>query len=629
MNLDNRKPMLVYAGLFAVFLMHSIGTILFFEHPGDLLRDVTILNDDYPPFYYQILTDRLVYTNLQTWAYDPSSMAGYPHSLLGLGITWMIVSKVLFFLNSGAAMKVGLLLMVLPVPFLFYIASRYTGLGRGYSFCSAVVGVIVYRTGLASFGNWVGMSAAVFSAVMCVVAISALVACFNPKAAPRHYFGLFLWLTLATLAHPTSAIVLFMPFTLAFILLFRKAGARRTGFTIVTIVCSFIINLWWLLPMYYLRRYSVPQDTGVLFQPEGISPLKQLFDDLLGFWQGGAGTILALDASILLALAGIFRMRSQKGSSHAFIWLSGILFLGIITYAGGSIELLRAIQPRRYLLPLSIMLVPLSGWGVAWVHSWAKAREFKPLVLNLALIAIAVGSLTLNNFSHLFSITPWRTRLTYPLPELVSYLKNEVKGEGRLMAEDSSAFGPDGENHVYNGGHFLVLMPQIINRELIGGPHPGYLMINRFASLEDGKLAHKPISSLSKTQIRDYMDLYNITWALVWSRPAKNALDSFPELFQKVHEIDIFRIYRLKRDSNFFIGATGDIKAEQNRIEVKSLAPTTSEAVILKYHWLETFRSQPDVGVEPVKLMDDPVPFIKITNPVPNFVIYNSYEFNK
>jgi hypothetical protein len=37
--------------------------------------------------------------------------------------------------------------------------------------------------------------------------------------------------------------------------------------------------------------------------------------------------------------------------------------------------------------------------------------------------------------------------------------------------------------------------------------------------------------------------------------------------------------------------------------------------LILKYHWVEGLVAQPATRIEPIKIADDPIPFIKLINP--------------
>jgi hypothetical protein len=41
----------------------------------------------------------------------------------------------------------------------------------------------------------------------------------------------------------------------------------------------------------------------------------------------------------------------------------------------------------------------------------------------------------------------------------------------------------------------------------------------------------------------------------------------------------------------------------------------------LKYHWVEGLTTSPPAKVEPVKMLDDPIPFIKLVVPPPSVTL--------
>ena len=46
------------------------------------------------------------------------------------------------------------------------------------------------------------------------------------------------------------------------------------------------------------------------------------------------------------------------------------------------------------------------------------------------------------------------------------------------------------------------------------------------------------------------------------------------------------------------------------------------DPVILKYHFVSGMKSEPEAILVPLKIMDDPVPFIKIINPPKSIQLY-------
>jgi hypothetical protein len=55
-----------------------------------------------------------------------------------------------------------------------------------------------------------------------------------------------------------------------------------------------------------------------------------------------------------------------------------------------------------------------------------------------------------------------------------------------------------------------------------------------------------------------------------------------------------------------------------NRIEIRDVA---GDEIILKYHWTEGLTATPAARVVSHKLLDDPIPFIKIIKPPREFTL--------
>jgi hypothetical protein len=68
----------------------------------------------------------------------------------------------------------------------------------------------------------------------------------------------------------------------------------------------------------------------------------------------------------------------------------------------------------------------------------------------------------------------------------------------------------------------------------------------------------------------------------------------------------------------WFVQGEGKINARLNRIEASSV---WGDELILKYHWVKGLRSAPELKIVPVKIGDDPIPFIKVIDPPSAFVL--------
>lgn len=85
--------------------------------------------------------------------------------------------------------------------------------------------------------------------------------------------------------------------------------------------------------------------------------------------------------------------------------------------------------------------------------------------------------------------------------------------------------------------------------------------------------------------------------------------------------------YELDTTSTYFIQGAGRVSASLNSIRVKD---ATHGGVILKYHWLETFRAIPEMPLRRYPLPDDSVGFIEVDNGTTSeFQLFNSYNESK
>ena len=69
---------------------------------------------------------------------------------------------------------------------------------------------------------------------------------------------------------------------------------------------------------------------------------------------------------------------------------------------------------------------------------------------------------------------------------------------------------------------------------------------------------------------------------------------------------------------SWFIEGEGKVKTSLNRIEITEIK---GKVIVLKYHWVAGLNSEPAAKIEAVKLADDPIPFIKITDPPASLVL--------
>jgi len=88
--------------------------------------------------------------------------------------------------------------------------------------------------------------------------------------------------------------------------------------------------------------------------------------------------------------------------------------------------------------------------------------------------------------------------------------------------------------------------------------------------------------------------------------------------------IDKFHIYEIKRKPSYYLKGRGEVKAEINRLKLSNVSAVDGE-IIIKYHWMDQFKTVPPLLIEKYSVPEHPVGFIKVIRPVKSFDIVLDY----
>jgi hypothetical protein len=69
--------------------------------------------------------------------------------------------------------------------------------------------------------------------------------------------------------------------------------------------------------------------------------------------------------------------------------------------------------------------------------------------------------------------------------------------------------------------------------------------------------------------------------------------------------------YRMERRGSWFAEGAGSLEAAPGRIALRGL---TAGETVIRYHFHPRLRARPDVPLEPARVLDDPVGFIRLRN---------------
>ncbi|GAG06832.1 unnamed protein product, partial [marine sediment metagenome] len=135
---------------------------------------------------------------------------------------------------------------------------------------------------------------------------------------------------------------------------------------------------------------------------------------------------------------------------------------------------------------------------------------------------------------------------------------------------------------------------------------------------------------ISMEQLGEYFRLYNIAFVVAGSKVFKEELDLFVR--QKtarttegidVTEFGYLKVYAMDRRSLSWLWKSAEAADNADGLNEVGVAASPNQIVIenapagpfvLKYHFQETLTCVEGTSIGPVKLLDDPVPFIRVDN---------------
>jgi hypothetical protein len=197
---------------------------------------------------------------------------------------------------------------------------------------------------------------------------------------------------------------------------------------------------------------------------------------------------------------------------------------------------------------------------------------------------------------------------------IVDWIKVETPANGQVLFEESG----DETGFVYDGMYLSSFAAHWAGRELIGGPINLYNDRHHFAEFHSSKLFHKEIHRLSDEEIRNYFRLYNIGAVVAFHPASFQRLQSVAGLVSVDRRIGPVHLMKVNQPLSWFVQGDGKVEAALGQVKPNDVK---SREIILKYHWVEGLTGTPPLKIVPVKMLDDPIPFIKIIDPPATFTL--------
>ncbi|MGH7853501.1 MAG: hypothetical protein ACREP3_08655 [Candidatus Binatia bacterium] len=608
----------------AIFLLHALGLALLFDPIQGIVTSHPLIDQDWGLHFHHLASlDAFWRQDRMVWGYNPFFMAGYPSNTIqdlsiklfefaAVGLSSIAWSPIQWF-------KLCAFLAMASVPWVMYFAARNLlpadDSKHAAAAAAALLGTVYWWNSLPREMFYYGMIGFPAASYLSVLGVSLF---YRLAAHPAQFawvHGGWLLFAVAILPLHVQSVVTFVPPMIALLLMQpRFSNGRLIAWTAAAAAVSLLVNSAWLTPAINHRTDDV--SAAIVAQLPlfaSTSPLTFFFDYLgtHGFWTFRPSFIekgLRL-ALLVLGLAGIRRLMQNKQRVLGIVLISALTVLFVVAYFGALMPIVKSWQPLRFKVPFDLFLGLAAAYSLGqWFFVRGNASSpLVPVFLTCGLIAFLINLVQTESTGKL----QLRSRLNPDLRAIVEWMARATPADARLLFEESG----DETGFVYDGVYLSSLVPHLTGRQLIGGPINLYNDRHHFAEFHSGKMFKRNVQTLSDAELRNYLQLYNVGAVVAFHPASIQRLQSIPGLVTVVQRIGAVHLMRVNQPLSWFIQGEGKIKTGLNRLELSDLK---GNEVILKYHWVEGLSAAPPTEIEPVKILDDPIPFIKLVTPPSN-----------
>lgn len=611
-----------------LFLLHSLGLLLLFDPITGFIDNQPVIEQDWGLHFHHIKSmEEFWRQHRSLWGYNPFFMAGYPsNTIQDLSIKLFEILSLLLSslgLKLVQAFKLSVFMTTACVPWMLFFAARNF---FDEEISVATVSPVAALLGTAYWWNslpremfFYGMVGFPVSSNFALLTLSLLYQVFRSERTLSSLH--WAWLLAATAILPLhfQAVLILAPAALALLITHRGSLSRKSLLWLVAgAVASLLANLIWLLPAWTHRGDNA--SSAIVAQlPIFVSsdPLTFLKDYLrpagywtfrASFWENGLRWML-----LILGLTGMVKLiRTREQRNLGIVMACGVSALFLLAYFGSLIPSLKSLQPLRFKVPYDLFLVLTSSYLIGlWRRSSSSNSRstWIPVLLACGLITVLINLIQTESKNTM----RLRTQISPEVKELVEWVRNETPIDGRVLFEESG----DETGFVYEGTYLSSFLPYWTGRQLIGGPINLYNDRHHFAEFHSGMLFKRDILSLTDEELYNYFRMYNIGAVVAFHPRSIQRLRSsyLVSLDRRVGDIHLMTV---KLPLSWFLKGNGDLKVGLNMLKASGVS---GDEVILKYHWVKGLVSKPAVRIAPQKFLDDPIPFIKVINPPPEFTL--------
>jgi hypothetical protein len=613
----------------AVFSLHAFGLLSLFDVLPGLYNPDPIIEQDWGLHFHHLRSwEAFWQQDKSSWGYNPLFMAGYPSNtiqdlsiklfeFIALGLSLIALTPIQWF-------KLSAFIAMAAVPWLMYFSARNLfareEIRNTAAVASALLGTIYWWNSLPRemfFYGMIGYSTAAYASILGV-------SLFYRLAQQQTSWGAvhlgWMFFTITILPLHIQSLIIFLPCILVLLVARPKLMQRYLVlWTVGAVTISLALNLVWILPAFTHRGDDVSQaiveqlalfvstDPWTLVK-DYLAP-KNYWSFRQSFWEKGVRLML-----LILGTTGTIKLL-RHGGNLGILLFAALISLFVLTYFSFLVPALQAWQPMRFKVPFDVFLAVAAAYALAtWLMADSAASRFNFYIVPSLLLAASVTFLI--NLVHTESQGKLRLRtLIRPeITEIAHWVRQNTPDEARVLFEESG----DETGFVYDGMYLSSFIPHWSGRQLIGGPINLYNDRHHFAEFHSGRLFGRDIQGVTDEEIKRYFRLYNIGAVVAFHPASLKRLRSVPGLITLDRRIGPVHLMRVNQSPDWFVHAQGKVIAKLNRLEVSTGG---ANEVVLKYHWLDGLVSDPPATIVPVKIYDDPIPFIKVVDPPRSFIL--------
>jgi hypothetical protein len=582
----------------------------------ELLTPKAILFSDAGYHWYHMKLAVALARDGTLWAYDPFFAAGQPRGVfLDPSVNLPAALAALFApaVSEAVLYKMYAFTSGLLAPVSLLMAARFLDMPWRQAIVAFVFGLLLFWT---SYFRWYyshGMVSFVTASYLALPFAALFFRYLSGAGGALLLIVTGVFGASAFFYHPLFPVVAAALIGSWVLVSFRNLPVRRTivALTIIPLL-SLLPNLPWLAAL---------QEYGRAFPVSDFMSAYQTKVDPASIWR----QLLAMDQGAKIyapiAVLSLWGAAGEKNPRSRSLLIACLLAGGVlIVFAavGAALPPFRMLQPNRFAPVGYLLLAVPAAFGT--IRIGKAVRSQRPALraaasLTAVITAIPtsyaayelVREVSYSDIGHVGKKPPLVDGAGRHTVWLENWIRENTDGSSRILFEVSLP-------RVYDGGRVTGYLALQTNRELIGGPYPN----QHAATFQDGRAFGKPLNELPASLFMAYLKLYNIGWIIAHTPGNKIYVDALPDL-ALVASHDPFKVYRVDQGASFFLKGYGTIShREHNRVEATGV---TGDAVVLKYHYHERLTIEPQARMYPVETDLDPIPFIGIHSPPPDFAI--------